>query len=255
VFNITGDNMIFRKKQDDEALISLKVKKAFKQDIGRPIVRIDPDIIKTRRLNVGDIVLLVGRKMIPGIVMPSHPTDSGKNLVRLSKNFRKNLKIDVGEEIRIKKVEVSKAQKVILTVTTPVEPSVLDRLKDQILNLLEEKPVIEGQEIDLVLPNYSHLVNVIVSYTKPKGIVQIDKTTKAGFDHIIHKDPISLLEVWMGEDIVVYTIGEVFEGKLAGFDPQLNIFLEDARIIDDDIVHKVLIINGANVISIRAKGV
>ena len=245
--------MKLREKPDSDRLISLKVKKAFKEDVGRLIARVDPEIIKTKNLSIGGIVLLIGKKFIPAVIIPSHPSDSGKSIVRISKTFRKNLGVDIGDEIRIKKAEVREAEKIVVTITTTLEPSTLERLENKILDALEGKAVIQGQEIDLILPYFKDVLRAIISFTKPKGIVRVGRATKIGIDHIVYKNPVSLLKVWEGEEVIVHTIGEIFEGKLAGFDDDLNVFLKDARILDTDTIHKVLVLNGANIISVQPK--
>jgi len=94
--------------------ISLKVAEAVQDDVNRGIVRIDSSQMQLVGVRPGDIVGINGERDTVAIVDRSYPGDMGLNIIRMDGIVRRNAKTGIGELVRIKKVDVKEAKKVVL---------------------------------------------------------------------------------------------------------------------------------------------
>jgi transitional endoplasmic reticulum ATPase len=69
--------------EKDSTTLTLKVKEALAKDVGRAIVRIDPEDLNALGLEVGEIVEIEGKRKTPAKVMPCYAEDRGKGLIQM----------------------------------------------------------------------------------------------------------------------------------------------------------------------------
>jgi bifunctional DNA-binding transcriptional regulator/antitoxin component of YhaV-PrlF toxin-antitoxin module len=141
--------------------VLLKVAEARSRDSGRSIVRIPVRIMKKLGVDPADYVEIVGRKTAYANVWPAYPEDEDKDIVRMDGIIRQNAGVGIGDTVKVKKVYLKPAQRVVLA---PTEPIRLDPeyLKEQILL---HRPVARGQAIDV--PFYGGVIRFVVVQVQP----------------------------------------------------------------------------------------
>ncbi|MDP8258044.1 MAG: CDC48 family AAA ATPase, partial [Candidatus Aadella gelida] len=156
--------------------VTLKVKEALPKDAGRAIIRIDPTVINTLGLEIGEIAIIEGKRETAAKVMPCYAEDRGKNIVQMDGILRENSKTGLDEKIKIKKTESKPAAKITLSPLTI--SNILQRGKDTkyISTLIEGLPVSTGDRIRATLFG-SRSCDFKVEDTIPEGIVLINSST------------------------------------------------------------------------------
>ena len=76
-------------KTDNHSIV-LRVKEALPKDVGRAIIRIDPEDMKGLELEVGGIVEIEGKRKTPAKVMPCYAEDRNKDIVQMDGISREN---------------------------------------------------------------------------------------------------------------------------------------------------------------------
>jgi transitional endoplasmic reticulum ATPase len=95
--------------------MTLKVGELTNRDeIGRGIVRIDSKLMQKIGVREGDIVQVEGKDKTGAIAVRSYPSDIGLNVARIDGVTRKNTGVSIGENIKIRKVVVKDAKRVVL---------------------------------------------------------------------------------------------------------------------------------------------
>jgi transitional endoplasmic reticulum ATPase len=124
--------------------ISLKILEAYTRDVGRGIVRIDYDALKSLDASAGDIVEVVsGKQRTVAKCLPLYPSDEGKGVVRIDGLGRSNSGVSIGDSVTITKVKAVPAEKVILT---PIEaaPTIDERY---LADALDNIPLVKGDKV------------------------------------------------------------------------------------------------------------
>ncbi|MEM4239596.1 MAG: CDC48 family AAA ATPase [Candidatus Woesearchaeota archaeon] len=94
--------------------IKLIVVEAIQDDVNKGIVRIDSTFMREADIRPGDIVEIEGGRKTVAIVDRSLPADIGRNLVRMDGLCRKNAQTGIGEQVKVRKVDVKEAKKVVI---------------------------------------------------------------------------------------------------------------------------------------------
>ncbi|HEV8289907.1 MAG TPA: CDC48 family AAA ATPase [Candidatus Norongarragalinales archaeon] len=154
--------------------LELKVAEALQIDYGKKVVRIDSNARKILDATTGDVVEIKGKKSTAAIVLPSHPSDEGLNIIRMDGILRQNTGVGLGDRVRIKKAEVKSAKKLVLA---PNQPSRYAPGFDQYVkkNLLG-KPLARGDLISINV--FGTPFPFAVAQTAPAGIVIVTEETE-----------------------------------------------------------------------------
>ena len=88
--------------RDDDKF--LRVLEAKSQDVGRGVIRIDPEVMSPLRLHEGDPVIVEGRKKTAGILAAGLPEDTNRGVVRLDGYQRRNAQIGLDEKVGVRAV-------------------------------------------------------------------------------------------------------------------------------------------------------
>jgi transitional endoplasmic reticulum ATPase len=153
---------------------TLRVAEAEQRDIGRKIVRIDPQVAQSLNVITGDALELssFGRNAVL-LSWPGRDKDRGTGLVRIDGYTRNKLDVGIGDTIEVKKVESKDARSITLAPTEPLriigaEQYLAESLNGQLMSKGDIIPLnVMGQRIDLV-----------VISTDPSGPIIINDTTK-----------------------------------------------------------------------------
>ncbi len=153
---------------------TLKVAEAEQRDIGRKIVRLDPDAAQRLNVMTGDALELssFGKNAVL-LSWPGRDRDRGTGLVRIDGYTRNKLDVGIGDPIEVKKVESKDAKSITLAPTEPLriigaEQYLAESLNGQLMSKGDIIPLnVMGQRIDLV-----------VISTDPTGPIIINDATK-----------------------------------------------------------------------------
>ena len=153
---------------------TLKVAEAEQRDIGRKIVRIDPNAAQSLNVMTGDALELssFGKNAVL-LSWPGRDKDRGTGLVRIDGYTRNKLDVGIGDTIEVKKVESKDAKSITLAPTEPLriigaEQYLAESLNGQLMSKGDIIPLnVMGQRIDLV-----------VISTDPSGPIIINDATK-----------------------------------------------------------------------------
>jgi transitional endoplasmic reticulum ATPase len=158
----------------DNGKITLRVAEAEQRDIGRKIVRIDPQAAQSLNVITGDALELssFGKNAVL-LSWPGRDKDRGTGLVRIDGYTRNKLDVGIGDTIEVKKVESKDARSITLAPTEPLriigaEEYLAESLNGQLMSKGDIIPLnVMGQRIDLV-----------VISTEPSGPIIINDATK-----------------------------------------------------------------------------
>ncbi|AFZ74850.1 CDC48 family AAA ATPase [Natronobacterium gregoryi] len=177
--------------------VQLEVAKAYPNDSGRGIARLDPDTLLHLKLSPGDIIEIEGADTTAAKVWRADRQDWNTDTVRIDGFTRQNADVGIGERVTIRKAEATKAEELVLA--PPEEASVqfgsdaAGMVKRQIL----KRPVV-GRDIVPVMSSTNHpfmrspgqAIPLIAVETEPEGVVLITEDT----DVELREEPISGFE-------------------------------------------------------------
>jgi len=162
--------------KDKTAHLILKVKEASVKDAGRAIVRIDPEDIKTLRLEVGDILEIEGKRKTPAKVMPCYAEERGKGIIQMDGISRENAQVGLDEKIKIHKIDYKTASKITLSPLTASNLLQKDKDAKYIGSLMDGLPIVAGDRVRATLFG-SRSCDFKVLDTIPDGVVLINTGT------------------------------------------------------------------------------
>jgi transitional endoplasmic reticulum ATPase len=177
--------------------VQLEVAKAYPNDSGRGIARLDPDTLLHLKLSPGDIIEIEGADTTAAKVWRADRQDWNTDTVRIDGFTRQNADVGIGERVTIRKAEATKADKLVLA--PPEEASVqfgsdaAGMVKRQIL----KRPVVE-RDIVPVMSSTNHpfmrspgqAIPLIAVETDPEGVCLITEDTEVE----LREEPISGFE-------------------------------------------------------------
>ena len=162
--------------KNNNITLTLKVKETLPKDVGRAIVRIDPEDMKLIGLEVGDIIEIEGKRKTPAKAMPCYAENRGKKIIQMDGISRENAQIGLDEKVQIRKIDCKPANKITLLPLTI--SSLLQRDKDTryISSLIEGLPVTSGDRVRATFFG-SRSCDFKVLDTIPDDVVLIGTTT------------------------------------------------------------------------------
>jgi len=158
-------------------LLTLRVAEAKAKDVGRGIVRIDPQDLERIGAETGDIVEIEGKRKTVAKAMPAYPEDRRKSLIQMDGLLRGNAQVSLDEKINVKKTDSSPAEKIVLSPLTLVKSASRDGDARYIGTLLDGLPLTEGDTVRAILFG-TRSQDFIVTSTIPKGAVVIRSNTR-----------------------------------------------------------------------------
>ncbi|MEM2916635.1 MAG: CDC48 family AAA ATPase [Candidatus Woesearchaeota archaeon] len=94
--------------------VKLRVVEAIQDDVNKGIVRIDSTFMREADIRPGDIVEIEGNRKTVAIADRALPGDIGLNHIRMDGLCRKNAQTGIGETVKVRKVDVKEAKKVVI---------------------------------------------------------------------------------------------------------------------------------------------
>jgi len=158
----------------------LRIKDAFKEDAGRGIVRLDPNIINKLNLKVGDVIRISHpfvNKITVALLSSGRNEDKGKQIIRMDPSLRRNLAASIDDLVEIKKIDADSAETINFT---SLDHSLIPRDPQSLARKLEKRVVTMGDSLSFYA--MGHRIDlVVVNYTPKTEAVKINLSTKISF--------------------------------------------------------------------------
>jgi transitional endoplasmic reticulum ATPase len=154
--------------------VSLKVAETDPKFVGRGMALVDPKVMEEMDLSTGDVIEISGKKKSYVLLWSSQRDDQGKKLIRIDGYTRNNIGVGIDEIVTVRKVNVKKAEQVILA---PTEELNIVGLEDYLPELLEGRVVTRGDMIPLNI--MGRRIGFAVTSTSPTDAASlIDSNTE-----------------------------------------------------------------------------
>ena len=159
---------------DNPTGMTLTVIEARREDVGRGIVRLDPDALKAIGAAPGDVVQLEARGKTVAKAMPTFREQRGQQAIQLDGIVRANAGAALGQKIAVAKVAYSAARRVVMT---PLGPGALnDDDIDYIARRIDGLAMRAGDRVRMALFGGGHR-EFQVGKTEPDGAVMVHPET------------------------------------------------------------------------------
>src|SRR5467141_2437190 len=152
----------------------LRVVEAKSQDVGRGIVRIDPEVVDLLRLREGEAVIVEGRKKTGAVVARGFPEDANRGSVRLDGFQRRNAQIGLDEKVGLRPVEAKPAAKITLS---PTEPVRIMGGEEYLAQALDGRVVTRGDVLSIPVMG-RRFEFVVQSFSPTAEAVEVSTSTK-----------------------------------------------------------------------------
>ena len=146
------------------------------KDVGRGIARLDPVDMAALGVEVGDIVLVQGKRATPAKVMPAYVEDRGKGIVQVDGITRENAQAGLGEKVQLQRAEYAEARAVVLAPVAPSGTSFRDRDGAYVRRLLEGFVLAPGDKVRVTLLGSRYQEFAVID-ASPKGVVLVGPST------------------------------------------------------------------------------
>jgi transitional endoplasmic reticulum ATPase len=164
----------FNNNNNNDNKVSLKVAETNPKFVGRGMALVDPKIMEEMDLSTGDVIEVSGKKKSYVLLWSSQRDDHGKRLIRIDGYTRNNIGVGIDDKVSICKVNVNKAEQVILA---PTEELNIVGLEDYLPELLEGRVVTRGDIIPLNI--MGRRIGFAVTSTSPTDTASlIDSNTE-----------------------------------------------------------------------------
>ncbi len=158
--------------------VRLKVAEAFRNDVGRGIVRVDGKVMEKLNQSSGQVVEIIGKKTTPAMVWRSHPQDEGLGLIRMDGFTRYNCGTSLGDKVVIKPSAPKDAQ------TIEFAPAEKLRISGNFNHYLKHRLMgrVFAKGDRIVVGVLGSSIPFVVTKTSPSGVVNISELTKVSVE-------------------------------------------------------------------------
>ena len=154
--------------------VSLKVAETNPKFVGRGMALIDPKVMEEMDLSTGDVLEISGKKKSYVLLWSSQRDDQDKKLIRIDGYTRNNIGVGIDDTVSVRKVNVKKAEQIILA---PTEELNIVGLENSLPELLEGRVVTRGDMIPLNI--MGRKIGFAVTSTSPTDAASlIDSNTE-----------------------------------------------------------------------------
>jgi len=158
---------------EDEPL-TLRVSEALTRDVGRGLVRLDPNDMTTLKVQTGETVRVVGKRSTVAKALPAYAEDRGQGIVQMDGLLRENTGMGLGERVNLERIVCPVARTIVLQ---PVgESAGLSSDLRHVTSVLEGLPVSQGDKVRATFMGGAYREFIIVEST-PRGPVTIAANT------------------------------------------------------------------------------
>lgn len=154
--------------------LKLRVAEALPKDVGRALVRIDPEDAGRLGAQIGDVVEITGSRRTVCKLVPTHRELRGQSRAQIDGITRDNAGVGLDQHVELRKVSAAPAERVQL-VPQSLRPT--ERDLEYIGRLLDGLSVVEGDLVRATLFG-SRSADFRVGATQPRGPVLITPLTR-----------------------------------------------------------------------------
>lgn len=163
----------------------LKVKEGLTKDVGRAIVRLDPEDMRRIEAQGGDILLLEGKRKTVAKAMPCYAEERGKSIIQLDGIIRENAGVGLDEKLSVSKAVTQPATRVVLQ---PLSGTLkTERDSKYIASLLDGTPVMQGDRLRTVFFGMKPSEFKVLA-SVPDGAVVITQSTQIKLEQEFSKE-------------------------------------------------------------------
>ena len=156
--------------------IKLRVAEAKYSDVGKRRARIDSLSMTKLAIKPGEIAELIGKRSTPVTVWLAESQESGREIIRIDGQTRKNVGVGLNDLLTVRKVRSKPAKSVILLPLGHNVMSVDDQFCAFVRNKLTGYPINEGDEISVGVLGNS--IDFVIKKIIPRTISRIERSTK-----------------------------------------------------------------------------
>ncbi|MHA1229061.1 MAG: CDC48 family AAA ATPase [Candidatus Helarchaeota archaeon] len=199
---------------------TLRVAEGRKEDVGKNIVRLDPQVMERLKLKVGSDIEIRGRKITGATVGEPMESDSGELVIHMDGLIRNNAGVSLGDMVKIRKIRPKNAERIRFApiregvrITSPNH--VAQALKKSMMGRLVRSADLVSVHREVATFALGDIRFVCVS-TKPVGIVRITEDTVVSLfteppDYILYRDVLVTYEDIGGLDEEIIRVRELIE--------------------------------------------
>ena len=155
----------------DMESVNLRVAEALTRDVGRGLVRLDPDDMNTMGLQTGETVQLTGKRSTVAKALPSYAEDRGQGQVQMDGILRENTQAGLGDRVQMQKIVCPVARSVVLA---PLgEAGAIGSDQRHMTSVLEGLPVSTGDKVRSTFMGGIYREFSVIE-TNPRGPVMIN---------------------------------------------------------------------------------
>ncbi|MFW9936952.1 MAG: CDC48 family AAA ATPase [Candidatus Thorarchaeota archaeon] len=165
----------------------LRIKDAFKEDSGRGIIRIDPDVVSRLGLKTGDVIEIshpINDSKTAALLYPGRHEDKATGIIRLDQFIRRNLDANIDDLVSIRRIEAEKAEKITFA---GLKEAVVTKNSQQLARILENRVIMKGDILSFH-SNFTRVDLVVVDFYPRAEAVRILLETKIDFSEKSHKE-------------------------------------------------------------------
>ena len=166
----------------------LKVKDAFKEDVGRGLVRLDPDVVQTLNLKTGDVIEIshpLSEKKTAALIYPGKNEDKGTGTIRIGPSLRRNLSASLDDIVEIRKIDAALADKITFA---GLKEAIFTRKSQQLARTLENRVVTKGDILSFYASANKRVDLVVIDYTPKTEAVRIHLDTEIIISEKSHRE-------------------------------------------------------------------
>lgn len=160
----------------EEAMVQLRVAEALAKDVGRGLVRLDPQDLDRVGLGIGDVVKIEGKRATVARAMPAYTEQRGMGLVQLDGILRLNAGVGIDERVSVSRVTAQPARMIVLA-SAENERQVTSAQARYLAKQLDGIPVVPGDRVRINLFG-TRSQTFTVEETTPNGPVVISPATQ-----------------------------------------------------------------------------
>jgi transitional endoplasmic reticulum ATPase len=154
--------------------VSLRVAEALTRDVGRGLVRLDPEDMATMSVQTGETVQLTGKRSTVAKALPAYAEDRGQGQVQMDGILRENTQAGLGDRVQMQKIVCPVARSVVLA---PLgEAGGIGSDQRHMTSVLEGLPVSSGDKVRSTFMGGIYREFSVVE-TNPRGPVLINAST------------------------------------------------------------------------------
>ncbi len=167
--------------------ITLTIAKAYPNDSGRGIARLDPHTMLVLQLTPGDIIELEGKRTTSAKVWRADRIDWDQDIIRIDGFIRQNCGAGIGDHVKIKKADVKIAKRIVLAPPEGTSIQFGGEAEEMVKRQIMKRSIIKGDIIP-VMSSMAHpfLGRVVTGQTiplvaieaEPDGILSISESTE-----------------------------------------------------------------------------